>query len=181
MRFYKRVWEWVTQGATTEGIPSEEDRARRAVHTAIKQVGEDLPALSFNTAIAALMETLNVVRDCALSRPVHDELARAYMLLLAPIAPFLSEELWEHLNGPFSVHEQRWPAFDPRLLVGEKIVVPIQVNGRLRSRLEVAASASEDEITNKALASPAVQKYVGDRQVTKTIYLPGKLLNIVAT
>ncbi len=180
VRFYKRVWEWVTVGAAVQGLPSEEDRARRALHKTIKKVGDDLPALSFNTAIAALMETLNVLRDSALSPSVHAELARLYVLLLAPLAPFLSEELWERLDGTFSVHQQPWPAFVPELLVDEMLVVPIQINGKLRGRLEVAASASEAEITRAALLLPTVQKFVGDRPITKTIYLPGKLLNIVA-
>ena len=126
------------------------------------------------------METLNVLRDSALSPTVHAELARLYVLLLAPLAPFLTEELWERLEGTFSVHQQRWPAFDPELLVDEMLVVPIQINGKLRGRLEVAASASESEITRAALLLPTVQKIIGDRQIAKTIYLPGKLLNIVA-
>ena len=144
VRFYKRVWEWATQPPATEGVPRDEDLARRALHKTIKKVGEDLPALSFNTAIAALMETLNTLRECRLSPAVHRELARTYVLLLAPIAPLLSEELWERLDGRFSVHQQPWPAFDPALLVDAMMVVPVQINGKLRSRLEVAASASED-------------------------------------
>jgi leucyl-tRNA synthetase len=181
VRFYKRVREWVTDPIATEGIPIDEVRARRAVHKTIRKVGEDLPGLGFNTAIAALMETLNVLRECKLSPSAHNELARAYVLLLAPIAPFLSEELWERLGGPFSIHQQHWPTFDPRLLLDEMIVVPIQINGKLRSRIEVAANAREDEVTEKALLSPGVQKYIRDKRVTKTIYLPGKLLNIVVT
>jgi leucyl-tRNA synthetase len=180
VRFYKRVWEWVTQPPSAGGLPLDETRARRALHKTVKKVGEDLPALSFNTAIAALMEALNSLRECRLSAAVHHELARLYALLLAPIAPFLSEELWERLDGPFSVHQQPWPAFDPALLVDATIVVPVQINGKLRTRIEVAASTSEEDITKAALHSPGVQKYVAGKQVTKTIYLPGRLLNIVA-
>jgi leucyl-tRNA synthetase len=180
VRFYKRVWEWVTQPPATGGVPLDENLARRALHKTIKKVGEDLPALSFNTAIAALMETLNTLRECKLSPAVHRELARNYVLLLAPIAPFLAEELWERLDGRFSVHQQPWPAFEPALLVDALIVVPVQINGKLRSRLEVPATASEEEITRAALQSPGVHKYVEGKQVTKTIYLPGRLLNIVA-
>ena len=89
VRFYKRVWEWATQPPATEVVPFDEDLARRVMHKTIRKVGEDLPALSFNTAIAALMETLNTLRECRLSPAVHQELARTYTLLLAPIAPFL--------------------------------------------------------------------------------------------
>jgi leucyl-tRNA synthetase len=142
-------------------------------------VGEDLPALSFNTAIAVLMETLNVLRECRLPASVHNEAARVFVLILAPVAPFLSEELWERLGGPFSVHQQRWPAFEPALLAEAMMVVPVQINGKLRGRIEVPAEAGEAEITTEALASPGVQKHVGDRRVTKTLYLPGRLLNII--
>jgi leucyl-tRNA synthetase len=180
VRFYKRVWEWVAQGAAAGVPPGDEARARRALHKAIKKVSEDLPALNFNTAIAVLMETLNVLRECRLTPAVQQELARTYVLLLAPIAPFLSEELWERLGGPFSVHQQQWPAFDPALLADEMIVVPVQINGKLRNRIEVAATASEAEITSKALMSAGIQRYIADKQVVKTIYLPGRLLNIVA-
>jgi len=180
VRFYKRVWEWVTHNPTAASKPADEDSARRALHKTIKKVSDDLPALSFNTAIAAMMETLNALRDFQLSVSVHNELARLYVLLLAPFAPFLSEELWERLGGAFSVHQQPWPSFDPQLLQTAMIVIPVQINGKLRGRIEVAADASEIEITRQALRSPAVQKYVENKQVTKTVYLPGRLLNIVA-
>jgi leucyl-tRNA synthetase len=180
VRFYRRVWEWVTQQPAAARQPADEDLARRALHKTIKKVSDDLPALSFNTAIAAMMETLNALRDFQLSVWVHNELARAYVLLLAPFAPFLSEELWERLGGAFSVHQQRWPGFDPQLLQTATIVIPVQINGKLRGRIEVAADASEIEITSQALRSPAVQKYIDNKQVTKTVYLPGRLLNIVA-
>jgi leucyl-tRNA synthetase len=197
VRFYKRVWEWVTTAeqapsgamlapagaARHVGMPhfsaSDEDKARRALHKAIKKVGEDLPALGFNTAIAALMETLNVLRECKLSMAVHNEIAKMYVLLLAPIAPFLAEELWERLGGAFSVHQQHWPVFDPALAADEMIVIPIQINGKLRDRIEVAAGAGEQEITQRALASPGVKKHTEGKQVIKTIYAAGRLLNIV--
>jgi leucyl-tRNA synthetase len=180
VRFYRRVWEWVTQGAAAAGVPADEAQARRVLHQAIQKVGADLPALSFNTALAALMETLNRLRECRLSPAAHSEFARTYMLLLAPIAPFLSEELWERLGGPFSVHQQRWPAYDPALLAEATFVVPVQVNGRVRDRIVVAATATEAETTQQALASAGVQRHTAGRRIVKTLYLPGRLLSIVA-
>ena len=174
------MWEWATSvGGHPHARPEDEAKARRALHKAIKKVGEDLPALGFNTAIAALMGTLNVLRECKLSTAVHNEIARTYVLLLAPIAPFLAEELWERLGGPFSVHQQAWPKFDPEMVADETIVIPIQVNGKLRDRIEVAVDASEEEIAQKALASPGVKKHIEGKQVVKTIYAAGRLLNIV--
>ena len=179
-RFYRRVWDWVTVGASWQLAQHEDEtKARRTLHKAIKRVSEDIPALGFNTAIAALMESLTTLRECKLSPEIHHELARLFVLLLAPIAPFLAEELWEHLGGPFSVHQQAWPAFDPALVADATIVIPVQVNGKLRERIEVAAGAGEDEITRKALASPNVQRHVEGKPVVKTIYAAGKLLSIV--
>lgn len=177
-RFYKRLWDWVTNAAT--GADANDERAaRRALHKAIKKVSEDIPALSFNTAIAALMEALNVLRKRRLSAEVHREVARAYVLLLAPIAPFLAEELWARLGGSFSVHQQQWPAFDPALVADETMIIPIQVNGKLRHRLEVAADATEEAITQQALAAPEVQKLLEHQQFARAIYVPGRMLNII--
>ena len=187
-RFYKRVREWVTGGGTpgarsgadqTAHEQAAEDTARRALHRAIKKVGEDIPALSFNTAVAALMEALNVLRRCSLSPTVHRELARTYVLLLAPIAPFMAEELWAQLGGAFSVHEQRWPAFDPALVAGETVEIGVQINGRLRLRIEAAAEAGEEEIKRQALASPELQALVAGKSIAKSFYVPGRLLNLV--
>jgi leucyl-tRNA synthetase len=179
VRFYRRVWEWVTDGASAGAAEADRDQARRAIHKTIKHVSDDLPALGFNTAIAALMGALNTLRDCRLSPPDHREVARLYVLILAPIAPFLAEELWERLGGAFSVHQQAWPPYDPALIVDEMITIPIQINGKLRGRIEVAAAASEAEVTRQALTAPEVQKHLIDRQIVKTIYAAGRLVNVV--
>ncbi|MDQ4077498.1 MAG: class I tRNA ligase family protein, partial [Chloroflexota bacterium] len=185
-RFYRRLWQWITDALeplphdlSDETKQADELTARRALHKAIQKVSEDIPALSFNTAIARLMETLNVLRKCKLSPQAHSEIARAYALLLAPFAPFLAEELWEQLGGPFSVHQQRWPTFDPELVVDEMMVIPIQVNGKLRDSVEVAADASEEAIKEKALASPTVQDFIADGEIARVIYVPGRIVNIV--
>ena len=183
VRFYRRVWEWVTGEAKTNGtfVLTDEDKARRTVHKAIKRLSDDLPVLGFNTAIAALMGALNTLRDCHLSPQVHQEVARLYVLILAPIAPFLAEELWEQLGGSFSVHQQAWPHYDPVLIVDELITLPIQINGKLRARIEVAAEANEDEVVQQALAAPEVQKHLAGKPISKTFYAPGRLLNIVTS
>jgi leucyl-tRNA synthetase len=182
VRFYRRVWEWVTEGVGANPAPAQgddENKARRAAHKAIKRVSEDIPALGFNTAIAALMGTLNTLRECRLSPSGHNQIARCYVLILAPIAPFLAEELWERLGGRFSVHQQAWPAYDPALVIDETITIPIQINGKLRARIEVPSDASEDEVKQHALASPDVQKYIEHRPIVRTIYAAGRLVNIV--
>ncbi len=181
VRFSRRVWEWVTVAAEAgpAPAPADEEKALRAVHKAIKRLGEDLPGLGFNTSIAALMGTLNTLRDCHLSSSAHREIARLYVLILAPIAPFLAEELWEQLGGSFSVHQQAWPEYDPALVIDERITIPIQINGKLRARIEVAANASEDEVKQQALAAEDVQKHLIGKQIVTMIYAAGRLLNIV--
>jgi leucyl-tRNA synthetase len=181
VRFYRRVWEWVTGGAAANlaPAPADEDKAHRTVHKTIKRLSDDLPVLGFNTAIAALMGALNTLRDCRLSAQVHQEMARLYVLILAPLAPFLAEELWEQLGGSFSVHQQAWPKYDPALVVDEMITLPIQINGKLRARIEVAADASEDEVVRQALAAPEVQRHLAGQTIVRTFYAPGRLLSIV--
>lgn len=182
VRFYRRVWEWITEPALSE-TPQPDDTvaARRAVHRALKRVADDLPALGFNTSIAALMEALNTLRECRLTAAAHNDIARQYVLALAPFAPFLAEELWAQLGGPFSVHQQAWPRYDPALVAAETVVIAVQINGRLRARLEVPAAADENEVTRAALAAAAVQKHLENKAVVRIIYAPGRLLNIVAS
>ena len=179
VRFLRRVWEWVTHGGSGGGTKADRDRAFRAIHQTIKRVGDDLPALGFNTAIAGLMGALNTLRDCRLSPSEHRAVARLYVLILAPLAPFLAEELWEHLGGSFSVHQQPWPQYDLALIVDAMLTIPIQINGKLRGRIEVPADATETDVTEQALAAPDVQKFLSGQRFVKTIYVPGRLVNIV--
>ncbi len=181
VRFYRRVWEWVTAGAdpSRAPLPADEDTARRIIHRTIRRVTDDLPGLGFNTSIAALMGALNTLRECQMSAPVHQEVARLYILILAPIAPFLAEELWEHLGGPFSVHQQAWPSYDLAWVVDELMTLPIQINGKVRARIEVPTEASEAEVVRQALAAPEVQPYLKSKQIVSKIYVTGRLLSLV--
>lgn len=180
VRFYRRVWEWITAPALSKTPrPNDELAARRAMHRALKRVTDDLPALGFNTSIAALMEALNTLRACRLTAAAHHDVARVYVLALAPFAPFLAEELWAQLGGPFSVHQQAWPRYDPAFIVDETLVIAVQVNGKLRARIEAPATADEAAVTQVALAAADVQKHLGNKAVVKTVYAPGRLLNIV--
>ena len=182
LRFYKRLWAWMLSGlrsAVQSSETQDEAQARYALHKAIKKVGEDIATLSFNTAIASLMETLNVLRKCRLTREAHIEIARSYVLLLAPLAPFLAEELWERLGGTFSVHQQQWPRFDPEIIADQVVVIPIQINGKLRDRVEVSIDSSAEAVLQQALSQAAVQKLVAHKKIVKTIYIPHQMLNIV--
>ena len=104
---------------------------------------------------------------------------RNLVILLAPIAPHFAEEVWQRLGGEESVFEQTWPDHDPARLERDEITIVVQVNGKLRGRVTVAADASEDHVTQVALADPNVQRHVEGKTVRKTIYVKGKLVNVV--
>jgi leucyl-tRNA synthetase len=109
-----------------------------------------------------------------------DEAVRALTLVLAPFAPYLGEELWARLGQPYSVHQQPWPCFDPALLVDAEVEMVVQVNGKIRDRVLVAAGADEETVKTQVLQSPRVQAGFDGKTVQKIVVVPGKLVNIVA-
>ena len=173
-RFLHRLWSLVTERQLDDGEPPLE--AQRALHRTLKKVTEDLESLKYNTAIAALMEYLNRLQR---QPSVYRREVEGFLLMLAPLAPFISEELWARIGGPFSVHQQPWPAFDPALAALEKLAIPVQVNGRTREVIEVAVDAGEDEVKALALASERVQRHLGRRPIKRLIYVPNRLVNLV--
>jgi leucyl-tRNA synthetase len=178
-RFLHRVWDWVHDGASDVSDAEDERQARKVLHKAVKKVGEDIEALGFNTAIATLMETLNVMRGSKLSVATHRSIARDYLLLLAPIAPLLAEELWQRIGEPYSIHQQAWPHYDADIAADQTITLVVQINGKVRDRLEVRADISEEEAKAKALASEGAQRYIDGRTPRQVIYVRGRLVNIV--
>jgi leucyl-tRNA synthetase len=195
-RFLERVWRLlVPRAAEIAGasLPAEGDgagdprhaRLRRRVHQTIERVTTDIePRLHLNTPVAALMELLNELLDFSRDAtgsdlPYLKEAALTLALLLQPFAPHVSEELWESLGGEGRAVRQKWPAASPRWLQEEQVEIPVQVNGRLRGRLLAAPSISESEALERARQDDRVAVHLRGRAVRKTIYLPGKLLNIV--
>jgi leucyl-tRNA synthetase len=167
------------------GFDAAGERAlRRITHQTIRKVGEDLGGFAYNTAVAALMELVNAlmrVRERgAAGSPAWNEAIEALVLMLAPMAPHLSEELWERLGRPYSVHQQPWPQWDPDLAAEETVEIVIQVNGKLRDRLLLPVGLDEEELRRHALASGKVQAAVGAREPRKVIVVPNKLVNVVA-
>lgn len=151
------------------------------LHQTIKKVTEDLEALRFNTAIAALMELLNALGDYRKTEgvtPVFREAVLRYIQMLAPFAPHLAEELWHEFYAD-SVFKAPWPHLDEAALVADSFELVVQVNGKLRGKATVSTQASEEEIRRIARELPNVQQYVAGKEVVKEIYVPGKLLNIV--
>jgi leucyl-tRNA synthetase len=134
--------------------------------------------------IAALMEYTNYLTRLRESGAPIDEAAwreaqTSMVLMLAPSAPHIAEELWERVGQPYSVHTQRWPSFDAALAAEDEVEVPVQVNGKVRDRLMLPLDAPEHVARERALASAAVQAHVGGKGVARLIYVPNRLINIV--
>ena len=193
-RFLQRIWR-LCDGAKASGLqlqlplplpaeltPAETD-LRRAVHTAIEAVSEDLQGdeLQFNTAVSELMKLSNAMGGQldAVCAPVAQEAVRSLLLLLAPFAPHLADELWEQLQGSGSIHQQRWPDVDASALVRDTITVVLQVKGKVRGNLEVPAAISKDELEQVALASDVAKKWLEGNAPKRVIVVPGKLVNLV--
>ena len=184
-RFLGRVWHQAQPEAASGGAsdPELERALVRATHVAIRDVEEDYAAFHFNTAIAKLMELTNAIakaRDAGLAgTDAHARAVDTLLLLLAPVAPHITEELWARRGHPYSIHQQAWPTFDAELAAADTIELPVQVNGKLRDRLVITPDTSTEEIERMALASERVQAYLNGGAPRKVIHIPGKLVNVV--
>jgi leucyl-tRNA synthetase len=148
----------------------------RALHTAIGRVTDDVEALRFNTAIAAMMEFVNAATKWeTLPRAV----AEPFVLLLAPFAPHLAEELWATLGHDASLAYEPWPVFDASLVAADTVEIAVQVNGKLRGTVELAPDASKDAMLEAARAEPNVARFLAEGTVRKEIAVPGRLVNFV--
>jgi leucyl-tRNA synthetase len=156
---------------------------RRTIHQTLRRVTEDLEGFRFNTALAALMECTNTLyraREAGAARTAEWAAAlRTLVLMLAPFAPHQAEELWSRLGRPYSVHQQVWPAWDPDAVREETITLVLQVNGRVRDRVQVPAGLDEAGLRETALASEKVRKFIDGMQVQDVIVVRGKLVNVV--
>ncbi len=177
--FLNRLWQSVAE-ATAGPCETERDATvERALHRTIKQVTEQVPALQFNTAIAAMMAYINVVRADGRTPQVWE--LTPLVILVAPFAPHIAEELYErlgHKGGLFA--NARWPAYDPDKISDPVVKVAVQINGRLRGEIQAPRGASEAEVRSAALADDNVARHLADKVVRKTILVPDKLINLVA-
>ena len=173
-RFLDRLFASV-QTMSSEGTPDH--TVMRKLHQTIRKVSEDIPRLSYNTAIASMMEYINVLRKG--ERTPHRDEVLPVITLVAPFAPHIAEELWEQTGGTGSVFDSAWPSFDPALAKEDTIELVVQVNGKVRGRIHVAPDITEAAAVVAALAEPAVSKFVGGTP-KKVVFVPGRLLNIVA-
>ncbi len=192
-RFLQRLWRLVagfrqrggrlnnTQPDPMTELTATDHRMRRCVHTAIRAVDEDLDgAYQFNTAVSELMKLANGLGDMDKASPVVQvEAMDALLRLLAPFAPHLAEELWRQLDGPGSVHNQRWPQWDPEALKQELRDVVIQIQGKTRGTMTVPSAASQEELERLACGSEIARRWLKGAAPRRVIVVPGRLVNLV--
>ncbi|WP_419934628.1 leucine--tRNA ligase [Candidatus Palauibacter sp.] len=177
-RFLKKVWDSVTAAVESGRTGFDDPGVERALHATIRQVTEDLEALSYNTAIAAMMDCLNTLRFGGRTASIDE--VRPLVILLAPVAPHIAEELWARLGEESSVFDHaEWPAWDERKLAVDEVELPVQVNGRLRATIRVARGAPEAVVREAALAEANVIRRLDGAEIRKVIHIPDRMLNLV--
>jgi len=156
------------------------------LHQTIKAVTVDIEKFSYNTAIAKIMELVNLMYEIKTTKKgdsqTWDDARRTLTLLLAPFAPHLAEEIWvEHLHQPASVHTASWPTWDKALIQEENIAIAIQVNGKLRSQVTIPATKAENQkfVVKQAQADPKIKTHLAGKTVKQTIFVPSRLINFV--
>jgi leucyl-tRNA synthetase len=186
VRFLHRVWRLSSSpagsGATRNGAGNE--ALRRKVHQTIRKVTEDYQGFRFNTAVAALMELANAMQDYLANggdqNEDWEEAVRSLLVLLHPMAPHITEELWEQRGEKGLVAEAAWPSFDPGAAAEQEVTLVVQVSGKVRDRVPVPTGLDQKTATEKALASPAVRRALGaGGEPRKVVYVPDKLINLV--
>jgi len=184
VRWLRRVWTLFSEPFVV-GTPNTQilRNLRRKVHQTLKRITHDFENLEFNTIVSSLMELMNEMykaRDAgAGGKPEWSEALEIYLLMMAPVTPHIAEELWSRLGKPYSIHTQNWPALDVDAAAEDEITLVVQVNGKLRHRITVAADISEADAKTAALNSEEIQKYLEGKIPRKVIVVPGKLVNIV--
>jgi leucyl-tRNA synthetase len=184
-RFLHRIWSLILDESDrlrSEAIAEVEPEGtlRRTLHRTIAAVTADIEGLRFNTAISRQMELVNELQDTARSGKLPRSAVETLVLLLSPFAPHVAEELWQKLGHGESLAYHRWPEHDPSALIEDTVEVAVQVNGKVRDRLTVPAGAAEEDVRKLALERPRVQEFLAGKTVAKAVYVPGKLLNLVA-
>ena len=171
-RFLERVWrlrDKVVEAGDTHDVET-------ILNKTIKKVGEDIESFSLNTAISALMVLLNEMENATLLLRADYEV---FLVLLAPFAPHITEELWHDLGNTESIHRATWPLYDPLKIIDQEVIIAIQVNGKVRDTVTVAADLGDEEVKRIALERPLVAKWVGNQEIKKVFVVTGRLVNVV--
>jgi leucyl-tRNA synthetase len=173
-RFLERVWR--LQDLLSDGDPAG-DPLLRSLHRTIRKVSEDFEAMKFNTAVAAMMSFVNEVYAVgSLSRAAY----KALLCLLSPVAPHIAEEMWERLGEKDMICRAAWPTFDPALCEEESVEIAVQICGKVRGRVTIAAGAGEDAMREAALSDGKIRQALEGKTIRQVIVVKGRIVNIVA-
>jgi leucyl-tRNA synthetase len=172
-RFLDRVWRVSERSLVDDDPPIE---LTRVLHKTIKKVTQDTERLQFNTAIAQMMIFVNEVFK---QNELHRALWEPFVLLMAPYAPHIAEEMWEKLGHGESLAHHGWPEWDEAFTKDEEVEIVVQVNGKIRARLNVPADTAEGELKEQALGNERVQRYTEGKSIRKVVTVPNKLVNVV--
>ncbi len=188
-RFLNRVWRLIDLLKRNKATGSETEKSQeleRVLHYTIKMVTTDLDRFQFNTAISRIMELVNAmylyiqdVRPENQNKDMLEKTKKAVIILLAPFAPHFSEELWEKIGEPYSVFDVNWPEYDEQKTKQQTVSIAVQINGKVRSTIEVDLDADDQTVIHKAFADEKVQKYIEGKQIIKKIVVKNRLLNLV--
>jgi len=192
-RYLKRVWQNITEFAENkteikeilqDQLTDQQKAVRLKTHETIKKVSDDFATRQiFNTAIAACMELTNTLikyKDTSENgRAVLNEAWQVIVQMLSPIVPHITQKLWQELGNHGLIVDAKWPVYDKKALVKDSIQMMVQVNGKLRAKLDVSVNATKEQIQEMALTDENVIKFCIDKQVKKVIVVPGRLVNIV--
>ncbi|MBT6067640.1 class I tRNA ligase family protein, partial [bacterium] len=171
-RFLEKVYKYSTN---LKEADKDDEEVTKILHKTIKKVTEDIENLSFNTAIASMMEFMNTVTKLNITK---DSLNK-FLILLAPFAPHICEEINEEIGNKETIFNNKWPKYDEKLIIDDKITIAIQVNGKLRDTIIVNRGISEKDIKKQALDLPKIKKFIDGNEIKKFIYVPNKLINLV--
>ncbi len=173
-RFLEKVWALAHDAGGAKGTPTPE--LEQKLHRTIRKVTADTEALQYNTAIAAMMEYVNELREQGAG---SRELIEPLVIMLAPYGPHIAEEMWSVLGHDSSIFEVPWPSYDERLASAGDVEIAVQVNGKLRSRLTVPRGMAEKDVLARVMTDDAVKKFVDGQKVKKVIYVQDRLVNLV--
>lgn len=172
-RFIERMYRVMSSEKISNETPIS---LQKTLHKTIKKVTEDIQSFSFNTAISSMMIFLN---ECEKTAYLSVEDAKRFLVLLAPFAPYVTEELWHALGETYSIHLAQWPAFTPELLIDDEVTIGIQINGKVRAELTISTTATKEEIEIAAKTLPRIEQYLEGKTIKSIVVVPGRIVNIV--
>lgn len=184
-RWIRRIWTMVLEQEKKQNCADEDTirNLRRKLHQTLKSVTRDFECFEFNTIVSALMELLNEMVKAkqagAQGTKAWHEAIEIYLKMLAPVTPHIAEELWAKTGGAYSIHNQAWPKVDEEAAAEDVLVIPVQINGKLRNRITVNADTGDEDVKNIALKDEVIVRHLEVKQPRKVIYVKGRLVNIV--